>query len=57
MAQECNSPSSSALPDLVLLHHRILGTATSFRGAPLNVLARVLDVTCFAVQAILCVDL
>lgn len=37
--------------------HAIVGWPPSFRGHPVNVLTWALDVTCFAVNAVLSIDL
>ena len=37
-------------------HHGVLGSATTLRNRPLDILRRVFDVTRLAMEAILCVD-
>ena len=41
----------------VMLHANIVWSATAFWCAPNNILARIFDVACFAMDAILCINL
>ena len=40
-----------------LLHHGVIGSPASFWDCPFDVLGRVLDAACLAVQAVLCMYL
>src|SRR3954466_12227481 len=49
--------SASAAVPTKILHVRVIWSSTAFRSDPVDVLGRVLDVACLAVDAILGVDL
>src|SRR3954449_6537162 len=53
---ELSASGATARPDSHL-HVRVIGASAAFRGDPVDVLGRVLDVAGFAVDAILGVDL
>ena len=47
----------SGLTAYDLLHHGVIGSPASFWDCPFDVLGRVLDAACLAVQAVLCMYL